>query len=169
MNKNSKLISLKKMVDKRGYFNKLFSNKIIKNYQIKEIFITESKKNVFRGFHFQEKKFDVEKLIFCLEGKVLDILIDLDTKKKSFGNVSKINLSDKKNQLLFVPKKTAHGFICLSKKCKIIYLYNKKYNKKFDKGISYSSIKFLNNYKKLIISKRDKSFPTLEDYFLKHK
>ncbi len=169
MNKHVKLINLKKIKDKRGYFIKLFSNKIIRKYQVEELFITESKKNVFRGFHFQEKKFDVEKLIYCLEGKVLDILIDLDTKKKTFGKVSKINLSDKKNQLLFVPKKTAHGFICLSRKCKLVYFYNKKYNKKFDKGISYDSIKVLKNYKRLIISKRDKSFPTLNDYYLKYK
>ena len=55
MNKPVKLINLKKIKDKRGYFIKLFSNKIIKKYQVEELFITESKKMFSEDFIFKKK------------------------------------------------------------------------------------------------------------------
>lgn len=165
MIKNPKIIKLKKIEDNRGYFIKIFHSKIFKKYEIKEQFITQSKKNVFRGFHFQNGKYDVDKLVFCVEGEVLDIVININKNSNFFGKEKKFKLTGVDNKILYIPKKHAHGFLCLSRKCTLLYMYNKNYNKKFDKGILFNDEKLIKKYPKLIISNRDKSFPSFKDYF----
>ena len=72
-----------KYKDNRGYLVELVPNKIKKrfNYSI----ITQSKKNVIRGMHYNKKK-DEEKLVYILEGKILDVTINLN-KGKDYGRI----------------------------------------------------------------------------------
>ena len=137
-----KKINLISKSDKRGNLIKFYENKRFKNFKIKEIFVTKSKRNVLRGFHFQTGKFKTNRLIYCQEGSVLDLVIDLRKKEKTFGKVYTFKLNSKTPELLNVPHYYGHAFLCLSKYCNMIYLYDKNYNKKYDKGILWSSIKF---------------------------
>ena len=98
-----KKIKLFYQLDTRGNFIKFFDIKKFKNFIIKEIFVTKSKKNTLRGFHFQTGKFKTNKLIFCQEGKVLDVVIDLRKKKKTFGKIYSFTLDSKTPEILNVP------------------------------------------------------------------
>ena len=151
--------------DKRGNFIKFFDNKKIKNFIIKEQFVTTSKKNVLRGFHFQTGKYKTNKIVFCQEGEVLDLVIDLRKEKKTFGKVINFKLSSKFPELLHIPYYYGHAFLCLSKTCKMIYLYDNNYSKKYDEGILWNSVKF--NWPKNIIftSERDRKFYSFNKYF----
>ena len=73
----------KQFKDTRGYLVEITPKKIKKNFTYS--ILTESKKNVIRGMHFNKKK-DEEKLVFILKGKMLDITINLN-KGKNFGKV----------------------------------------------------------------------------------
>ena len=88
-----KIIKTKCYYDKRGYLQEIY---LRKNYKKNFIFslITSSKKNVFRGFHFQIKK-QQTKLIYVVKGRVLDFVIDLRKKTKTFGKVFKFYLKEK--------------------------------------------------------------------------
>ena len=101
--------------DKRGYLREIIPQKI-KSKFIYSI-LTNSKKNVLRGMHFN-KKMNEEKLIYVLDGKILDVTIDLN--RENFGKIFYNNL--KKNDILFIPKGYAHGYICLEKSNSILYL-----------------------------------------------
>ena len=160
-----KKISLFSKSDRRGNFTKFFENKKFKNFKIKEIFITKSKKNVLRGFHFQTGRFRTNRLIYCEEGSVLDVLIDLRKKEKTFGKIYTFKLNSKIPELLSVPYYYGHAFLCLSNYCKMIYLYDNSYNKNYDKGIHWNSVKFKWPKRKFIISDRDKNFRSFKSYF----
>ena len=122
--------------DNRGFLVEVVPNKIKKKF-IYSI-ITQSKKNVLRGMHLN-KKMDEEKLVYILNGRVLDVTINLN-KGKNFGKIFYNRL--KKNDILFIPKGFAHGYLCLSKKNTILYLLNKKYSSKNNSGFFWKNKKF---------------------------
>ena len=141
-----------KYKDNRGFLIEVVPKKIKKKF-IYSI-ITESKKNVLRGMHFNKKK-NEEKLVYILDGKVLDITINLN-KGKSFGKIFYNRL--KKNDILLIPRGFAHGYLCLESKNTILYLLNKKYAPKNNSGFFWKNKKFNIKWgiKKPILSKKDR-------------
>ena len=127
-----------------------------KNFEEKFPFalLVSSKKNVFRGLHFQKKK-QQSKLVIIVSGKIIDYCVDLRRRSNSYLKTFKFNL--KENDVLYVPKGFAHGYLTLKKNTKIIYLLSNYRSKLNESGISYSDKLIKINLKKnIIISSKDK-------------
>jgi len=73
-------------------FFKDFNNDI--NLDFKEVWFTKSKKNVIRGMHLQVGEYACEKIVSVIQGKVLDVILDIRKNSKTFGKVFDIELSD---------------------------------------------------------------------------
>ena len=142
----------KQFKDYRGHLTEITPKKIKKKF-IYSI-LTESKKNVIRGMHFN-RKMNEEKLVFVLKGKMLDVTINLN-KGRNFGKIFYCKL--KKDDVLFIPKGFAHGYLCLEKKNSILYLLNKKFSKKNNSGFCWNDKNFNIKWgiKKPILSIKDK-------------
>ena len=124
----------------------------------------ECKKDVFRGLHFQFKK-QQAKIVVIGSGKIIDYCLDLRKKSPNYLKVFKFKL--KKNNILYIPKGFAHGYLSLSKNTQIIYFLSNYYSKKSECGISYNDNRIkINLEKKVIISKKDKKNISI-DYFEK--
>ena len=156
-----------KYFDNRGYFQEIFLNRNL-NLNVKFTAVAKSKKNVIRGLHFQKIN-QQTKLVHVIEGKILDVVINLKKNSKYFGKVSKFLLNE--GDILFVPKFYGHGYECLSKKCKILYHLEKYRDAKNESGISFKDKKVFKKWKtkKPILSKRDKTLITFEDFKKKYK
>ena len=63
--------------DKRGSFTKNFLKSKFNNFLIKEVYYAKSKKGVIRGMHYQNLALRQEKIISCLKGKILDVIMSL--------------------------------------------------------------------------------------------
>jgi len=147
--------------DNRGNFLKIahneFFSKINNKIKIKQVNISVTRKmGTIRGMHFQEAKFKEAKIVTCLKGKILDVIVDIRKNKKSYGKKKKFIL-DNPNKSLIIPKGYAHGFQSLTNNCTILYLHTNYYNKKFDKTINPLKIGVNWPIKKIIISKKDKN------------
>ena len=140
-------------LDNRGFLVELVPKKMNKRFVYS--IITQSKKNVLRGMHFNKKQ-DEEKLVYILDGKILDVTINLN-KGKNFGKIFYNRL--KKSDILFIPKGFAHGYLCLDKKNTILYLLNKKYSSKNNSGFFWKDKKFKIKWGiiKPILSSKDKN------------
>ena len=92
--KDLKIISQRKNSDSRGILRETFKKEIIKWNNLIFDYVTTSKKNVLRGFHFQSK-FQQAKFVSVLKGKVLDSVVDLRKSSKTFGKSFSIELSEK--------------------------------------------------------------------------
>ena len=138
--------------DNRGFLGEVVPKKINKKF-IYSI-ITQSKKNVLRGMHFNKKQ-NEEKLVYILDGKILNVTINLN-KGKNFGKIFYNKL--KKSDILFIPKGFAHGYLCLGIKNTILYLLNKKYSSKNNSGFFWKDKKFKIKWGivKPILSTKDK-------------
>ncbi len=127
--------------DNRGIFFEKYNQKYFKVLGITQKFVqdnvSQSKKNVLRGLHFQ-KKFPQGKLIKVLKGKIFDVAVDLRKTKSTFRNFYTFTLSDKDHRSLWVPPGFAHGFCVLSKsaiveyKCTNFYRFNDQFTLKWD-------------------------------------
>ena len=157
----------KKYFDKRGYFQEIFLKKYF-NLNIKFTAIAKSKKNVIRGLHFQKKN-QQYKFLYCIEGKILDVVINLKKKSKNFGKVSKFILNE--GDILYIPKHYAHGYECLTKKCKILYHLGKYRDANNESGIKFDDKKIKSKWitKKPILSQRDTSLMYFKEFEKKIK
>ena len=157
-----KVIDTKVNVDNRGYLIETFKKKKI-NTDFKYSILVSSKKNVFRGLHFQKKK-QQEKLLIVLKGSIIDYCVDLRKKSKTFSKTYKFYL--KKNSILYIPKGFAHGYLCLKNDNKLVYLLSNYWFEKYEKVLNFNDKKInlgIKN-KKIITSKRDQKGISLEKF-----
>lgn len=148
--------------DYRGEFIKTLNSEEFKKYGLsfdfKEEYYSISKKNVLRGLHFQLPPYDHDKLVYCIKGKVLDVVLDLRKKSINFGKVFSIELDEYKKNMLYIPKGFAHGFYTLEENSIMVYKTTTVYNKDYDSGILWNSIEFKWPCVNPIVSERDRSF-----------
>lgn len=157
------IIKLKKNIDNRGFFEKQFCNKIFKKKKLntnwKQINRSFNKfKYTFRGMHFQNKLSDEIKVVQCTKGKVLDVLFDKRKNSKTFLKTQCLYLSEIKNELIYIPKGVAHGYLTLTNNSELIYFHSGNYNKKNSTGINImdKNINFKLKKKIRVISENDK-------------
>tara|TARA_A100001011_G_scaffold326529_1_gene350122 strand:+ start:170 stop:703 length:534 start_codon:yes stop_codon:yes gene_type:complete len=158
------VVKQKNNFDKRGNLRETFNNKFLKKKFIFE-YCTTSKKNVLRGFHFQTK-FQQSKYVNVVKGKILDVVIDLRKKSKSFGKTFQIILSKDNALGLFIPAGFAHAYYSFDNENIIYYKLDNYYMPKYENGIIYND-KELNlkwPKKRMFVSKKDKKLQTLNDF-----
>ena len=151
--------------DKRGYFREIFKNNFFKNKNFIYWCISSSKKNVLRGLHLQ-KKFQQDKLVSVIKGKIFDVAVDLRKKSKTYGKHFSIILSEKNSISLFIPAGFAHGFCGLESDNLVFYGCSNYRSKKDEIGILWNdkTLKIKWPIKKPIISSKDKNNITFEKY-----
>jgi dTDP-4-dehydrorhamnose 3,5-epimerase len=155
-------------IDSRGSFTKFFSqavfNELNLSLDIQEQFYTFSKKDVIRGMHFQTPPFDHNKLVTCIKGKVLDVVLDLRKESSNYGKVESCVLDSTNESLIYIPKGFAHGFLSLEDDSCLMYSITTRYEPDNDVGILWNSIGFDWPCDKPIISKRDLENIAFKDY-----
>ena len=155
--------------DKRGRFQKPFFGELIeeKFNNFYEVIVSNSKKNVIRGLHFQNPPNDVDKIIFCLEGAIKDVFVDLRKSSKTFGHHVALELSSKNQHQVFIPRGFAHGFLVLSDSATFVYKVDNFYSPESERGIVFNDASLAINWKLPIesihVSNKDKVYPTLNN------
>ena len=126
-------------VDERGYFMESYNQKKFEDIIGKVSFVqdneSKSSKGILRGLHFQKPPFDQAKLVRCIEGKVLDIAVDIRNKSKTYGQYISVELSSANKKQLFIPRGFAHGFLVLSDSAILTYKVDNFYAPDYDAGI----------------------------------
>ena len=167
---NAYVIKPKKYNDNRGYFENQFCNSLYKKKKLNIIWKQINKsfnkqKYTFRGMHFQKKPFTEIKVVQCIKGKILDVIFDLRKNSQSFLKSYSIQLSEKKNELLYLPAGVAHGYLTLTDNVELMYFHSKIYNMKYSSGINImeKEIKFKLKKKIRKISLIDKKLKFLNE------
>jgi len=149
-------------IDNRGSLRETYNKNLLNKKFVFE-YCTTSKKNVLRGFHFQTR-FQQAKYVNVLKGKILDVVIDLRKKSKTFGKSFKIILSKKNATGLYIPKGFAHAYYSYDHENIIYYKLDNFYKPAYENGIIYNDkelkIKWPNQ--KIIVSKKDKNLNSLK-------
>ena len=117
--------------DSRGYFMESFHQETFtKNIgPVSFIQDNESKSSygVLRGLHLQKGEFAQAKLVRVVEGKVLDVAVDIRKDSPTYGEYVAVELSDENKHQLFIPRGLAHGFLVLSEVAVLNYKVDNVY------------------------------------------
>lgn len=136
------IIEPKVWADSRGYFfesyrDDLFQQRIgkIDWVQDNESFSTYG---TLRGLHYQLAPHAQSKLVRVIQGKVLDVAVDIRQHSATFGQHVAVELSNDNKRQLFIPRGFAHGFVVLSETAIFQYKVDRYYNKDCDRGIAFN-------------------------------
>ncbi|QDV51667.1 dTDP-4-dehydrorhamnose 3,5-epimerase [Gimesia fumaroli] len=120
------LIIVKSQVfsDERGFFKETYQKQRYQDAGINETFVQDnyshSTAGILRGLHYQIKR-PQAKLVFVVQGEILDVCVDLRKSSPTFGKSFQLKLSAENHQQLFVPVGFAHGFYVLSPQVEFMY------------------------------------------------
>ena len=158
--------------DDRGYFFESFNkNQFNKAIGEEVSFVQDnqsfSKKGVVRALHYQVGEYAQAKLVRVLQGKVLDVAVDIRKGSVTFGQYVAVELSAENKKQLFIPRGFAHGFVALSETAEFFYKCDNFYNKEAEGGIIYNdptiNIDWVLNKEELSLSPKDIELPVLSE------
>ena len=158
--------------DSRGYFVETFvSNKLEEflGYKINFCQDNESKssKGVLRGLHYQLPPHAQTKLVRVIQGKVLDVAVDIRKNSPTFGKYVAVELSGENKKQLLIPRGFAHGFVVLEDDTVFAYKVDNYYSPECDRGIAFDdknlNIDWILNHNELNLSAKDIKQPKLNE------
>ena len=158
------LLSTNIYKDRRGFFKEIEKEKILKKKFVFDCF-SYSKKNTLRGLHLQTKNSQA-KIVTVVQGKILDVVVDLRKKSKTYGKYFSIQISQDSNFSIYIPENFAHGFLCLSKECAVYYKCTKYRDKNSETTIKWNDNKLNIKWpiRRPILSEKDKQGIKFDDF-----
>jgi dTDP-4-dehydrorhamnose 3,5-epimerase len=114
--------------------------------------------------HIQLPPVDHIKMVYCVQGKVMDAVIDLRIGSPTYGRHEIFELSAEKANSIYIPKGMAHGFCALSENTIMVYKVSTLYSPPHDSGLLWNSAGISWPISEPILSERDQSFPTLSQF-----
>jgi dTDP-4-dehydrorhamnose 3,5-epimerase len=160
--------------DFRGTFSR-FPPKFYEDLENESYFATALNIDAFtlRGLHSQTKESPETKRVFCITGRIYDVVVDLREDSKTFGNWTSITLGPMELvNGIKVPAGCAHGYLTLDANTAVLYRIDGRYAPKFAFNIKWDDPIFSIDWpvKPIKISNQDISINYLtESQFQKEK
>ena len=163
------IIEPKVWADARGYFFESYRHDLFQQHigAIDWVQDNESYSSygTLRGLHYQLEPHAQSKLVRVIQGKVLDVAVDIRQSSPTFGQHVAVELSSDNKRQLFIPRGFAHGFVVLSETAVFAYKVDNYYNKDCDRGIAFNDaalgIDWQVNLAQVQLSDKDSKQPLL--------
>lgn len=162
--------------DERGYFFESFNETklaAILGYTPHFVQDNQSKSQfgVVRGLHLQAGEHAQAKLVRVVEGKVLDVAVDVRPGSPTFGQHISVELSAENRKQLFVPRGFLHGFSVLSENAVFFYKCDNNYHKEAEDGVNPLDTELAVDWQipaeQMILSQKDQEAQSFEGLRLK--
>jgi dTDP-4-dehydrorhamnose 3,5-epimerase len=127
--------------DARGSLTRLFCAEDLAaagwNKPIAQVNWVENKmRGTVRGLHYQVAPFAEDKLLFCMDGEIHDVVVDVRLASPSLLQHVAVNLSAARGEGLFIPAGFAHGYQCLSDDVKLLYFHSMPHAPSAERGLN---------------------------------
>lgn len=157
--------------DARGYFMESWSQRdfdaAVRPVKFVQDNESRSSYGVLRGLHFQKGACAQSKLVRVIEGRVLDVAVDIRKGSPSFGRYVAVELSGENHRQCFVPRGFAHGFVVLSPVAVFQYKCDFPYAPEAEAAIVWNDPSLGIDWgipeADILLSQRDRSHPFLAD------
>jgi dTDP-4-dehydrorhamnose 3,5-epimerase len=156
--------------DQRGYFIESFNADglpdELKSIQFVQDNEAKSTRGVLRGLHYQLPPFAQSKLVRCVVGEVLDVIVDVRPNSVTYGKHLSVILNEINKKQLFVPHGFAHGYAVLSDTAIFVYKCDQYYAPQQEGGLKYDDVSLGINWilplSEMVVSDKDQKLPTFE-------
>ena len=159
--------------DARGYFFESFNAKVFKEQTgINVSFVQDNESKscygVVRGLHFQKPPYAQAKLVRVVEGRVLDVAVDIREGSPTYGKHTAVELSAENKRQFFIPKGFAHGFAVLSETAVFQYKCDEYYHPESEGAIAWDdptlAIDWMIFKDQALLSEKDRHHPLFKDF-----
>ncbi len=129
--------------DDRGFFARVFCKQELRDILCGKNIVQVNhsmtrQKGAIRGMHFQWSPKAEIKMVKCLRGSVLDVMIDLRSDSSTFLKWHGETLSSKNMKMMYIPEGFAHGFQTLEEDCELLYFHTEFYSPEHEDGVRYN-------------------------------
>jgi dTDP-4-dehydrorhamnose 3,5-epimerase len=163
------VIELERRGDDRGWFARYFCEQEYAQHQLCSKIVQANNsfskiKGTLRGMHYQLAPKAEDKIVRCLSGSLLDVIVDLRPNSKTFLQHFAIELSGENRTMLFVPKGFAHGFLTLTEDTEALYLVTEFYSPQHERGLRYNDPKLGIRwpFEPTVVSDKDRKHPDFD-------
>jgi dTDP-4-dehydrorhamnose 3,5-epimerase len=154
--------------DERGRFVKFFHGPSYAacglDHEFAEAFYTTSRCGAIRGMHLQLPPYDHAKLVWCVAGAMVDVLLDLRRGSPTYGEHVALELDESVPRGLYIPPGVAHGFCTTSDRSILGYLVTSVHSPQHDSGVRWDTFGMEWPCGSPIVSARDATLPALEEF-----
>ena len=166
------IIEPKIYTDARGYFFEAYKEREFEDSIGKVNFMQDnescSTNGVLRGLHYQLEPYSQSKLVRVIQGRVLDVAVDIRKGSPTFGKYIAVELTGDNKRQLFISKGFAHGFYVMSENVVFTYKVDNPYAPQFERCICFDDPSICVNWQieagnEIIISDKDRNAPLLSD------
>ncbi|WP_423146883.1 dTDP-4-dehydrorhamnose 3,5-epimerase [Rubrolithibacter danxiaensis] len=158
--------------DDRGHFYESYSKKIFSEAGIDAEFVQDnqslSQRGTLRGLHAQKDPFSQGKLVRVIQGKVIDVAVDIRKNSETYGQHFTVELSGENKKMFWVPAGFLHGFVTLEDDTIFTYKVTNIYSKVSEIGVRWNDPDLNIDWEipadEIILSEKDKVLPFFKDF-----
>ena len=154
--------------DNRGFFFESFNERLLESHDLPTHFVQDNQsfsvKGVLRGLHFQKGRYAQGKLVRVIQGRVLDVALDLRPESSTFGQYELFDLDGTNGKMVYIPPGFAHGFVALEDSI-FHYKCTTAYNKESEDGIHWNDqdLRIPWGVTNPIVSEKDQALPVFKE------
>lgn len=156
------------LADSRGRFVKTLHRDQFADLGLRSDFAEEyysrSGPRVLRGLHFQVPPAEHIKLVYCIQGEVWDVVLDLRKGSPTYLQHAVFELSAEQGNMVYIPAGCAHGFCVPRGEAVLVYKVTSVYSPQHDQGILWNSADIPWPLTNPLVSERDSLFPALAEF-----
>ena len=139
------ILAPKRFRDGRGFFQETWSRRDLHEVGIDVDFVQDNQSYsehvwTVRGLHVQAPPHAQDKLVRCIRGAILDVVVDVRQGSESYGHWLSFELSRENGFQLFVPKGFLHGFLTLQPDTEIVYKCSDYYSSTAEVSVRWDSV-----------------------------
>lgn len=161
----TRVLTLDRKSDDRGFFARTFCERELLEkgveFPVRQCNVSyNEKRGTLRGMHYQAPPHEESKIVWCLSGRVFDVVVDLRHDSPSFGEYMALELSAENGKMLYIPKGFAHGFLTLEDQTALFYWMSEFYQPGAERGLRYNdpALDLEWPFEPVVISDRDQTY-----------
>jgi dTDP-4-dehydrorhamnose 3,5-epimerase len=136
------IVELEERRDDRGFFARSFcQDEFVANGLLPDVLQCNLSYNhvagTLRGMHYQLAPATEAKLVRCISGAIVDIIVDLRPDSPTYRQHVSVQLSASNRRSLYVPPMFAHGFQTLVDRTEVLYQVSERYAPGMERGLRY--------------------------------
>lgn len=126
--------------DERGEFFELFKASAFVDatgyeLNVAQTNVSVSRRGAIRGIHYADVPPGQAKLVACLAGAVLDVIVDLRVGSPTFGVVETVRLDAVGHRTIYLAEGLGHGFCALTDGAVVAYHVSSEYDPSAEHGV----------------------------------
>jgi len=136
------LIDVERREDSRGFFARVFCREEFAkhglNTRVAQLSVAcNARAGTIRGMHFQFPPHAESKIVRCIRGALLDVVVDLRPESPTYLDHVATELTEENHRSVHVPERCAHGYQTLAHDTEAVYLISAFYAPDCEGGLHY--------------------------------